>query len=134
MAIPNIPKLKPLENASGGTKNIIKVVLIGVVALLVGVFGLEASSNDFDMGKLLGGSSLSDSKIARDSEGNLMRDKEGKVVTNGGKLTNEYNCDDFKTKKEAQTFFVNAGGTSKDTNGLDGDNDGKACESLPAGK
>ncbi len=35
---------------------------------------------------------------------------------------------------ESQKFFVNAGGKSKDTNRLDGDNDGVACEDLPAGK
>ena len=63
-----------------------------------------------------------------------MRDKLGNVVPNGqagGKYTDEYNCDDFSTQPEAQTFFKNAGGPSKDTNRLDGDNDGKACESLP---
>ncbi len=134
MAIPKIPKLKPLDNASGGTKNVIKAVLIGVVALLLGAFGLEASNNDFDLGKLLSGSSMSESKVARDEKGNVMRDKSGKVVTSGGKLTDEYNCDDFQTQKEAQTFFTNAGGQSKDTNRLDGDKDDEACESLPADK
>ena len=129
-----IPKLKPLENATGSTKKIIKAVLIGAVALLVGAFGLQASDTDFDLGSLMKGESLKDSKVATDASGNQMRDKEGKIVTNGGKRTNEYNCDDFETQKDAQTFFVNAGGKSDDTNGLDGDNDGEACESNPAGK
>jgi hypothetical protein len=62
-----------------------------------------------------------------------MRDKEGNAVQSGGKYTDEYNCADFTTQAEAQKFFVNAGGVSKDMNNLDGDNDGVACESLPKG-
>jgi hypothetical protein len=131
MALPKIPKLKALQNTSGGTKTAVKGILIGALVILLGAFGLEASNTDFDMGKLLSGNSLQDSKVARDASGNVMRDKSGKVVTSGGKYTNEYNCDDFKTLEEAQTFFKNAGGTSKDTNRLDGDKDGNACESLP---
>jgi hypothetical protein len=126
-----IPKLKPLENLSGGTKTAVKGILIGALVILLGAFGLEASNNDFDMGKLMKGEGLQNSKVARDASGNVMRDSTGKVVTNGGKYTNEYNCDDFKTQEDAQTFFRNAGGTSKDTNKLDGDKDGVACESLP---
>ena len=36
-------------------------------------------------------------------------------------------------KDKPDTFFDKAGGVSKDTNRLDGDNDGEACESLPKG-
>ncbi len=97
----------------------------------MGNYRLASTKTDFDMGKILSGKGAQESKVARDQNGNVMRDKEGKVVTSGGKLTNEYNCDDFKTIGEAQKFFTNAGGTSKDTNNLDGDNDGQACESLP---
>ena len=67
----------------------------------------------------------------------IMRDREGNIVpegTAGAKYTDEYNCNDFKTRPEAQKFFVNAGGASHDTNNLDGNNDGEACESLPVGK
>lgn len=66
-----------------------------------------------------------------------MRDRESKIVPtgqSGGKYTNQYNSKDFATQAEAQRFFVNAGGKSKDTNVLDGDNDGMACGSLPKGK
>ncbi len=120
-----IPKFKPLENASEGTKKILKPVLVVVGVLLLGAFGLEVTNNDWDLGKLLSGSSPSEAKV--------MRDKQGNVVTSGGKYTDEYNCDDFSTQIEAQNFFVKAGGTSKDTNRLDGDSDGEACESLPKG-
>jgi energy-coupling factor transporter ATP-binding protein EcfA2 len=39
----------------------------------------------------------------------------------------------FKTQGEAQTFYNNAGGVQYDTNRLDGNKDGEACESLPKG-
>ncbi|MFZ2664539.1 MAG: excalibur calcium-binding domain-containing protein [Patescibacteria group bacterium] len=121
-----IPKLKIFENATEGKKKTFKPILMGVIALLLAAFGLEATNNDWDLGKLLSGSSLSEAKV--------MRDKEGNVVTSGGKYTDEYNCDDFTTQDQAQKFFKNAGGPSIDTNRLDGDNDGVACESLPKGK
>jgi endonuclease YncB( thermonuclease family) len=38
-------------------------------------------------------------------------------------------CGDFATQAGAQTFFVNAG--PGDPHRLDGDNDGRACETLP---
>ncbi|HVF69598.1 MAG TPA: hypothetical protein VNA13_03460 [Xanthomonadales bacterium] len=117
-----IPKIKQLENTSGKSKNVIKAILIGAIALLLGAFGLEAANTDFDMGKLLSGQSLSESKV--------MRDKDGNVVTSGGKYTDEYNCEDFDTQPQAQSFFKKAGGPSEDTNRLDGDNDNEACESL----
>lgn len=53
-----IPKFKPLANASEKTKKFLKPLLIGVGALLLGAFGLEASSTDFDLGKLFSGSTL----------------------------------------------------------------------------
>jgi len=121
-----IPKIKSLENASKGTKKIIKPILIILLAILAGAFGLEATNNDWDLGKLMSGSSFEEAKV--------MRDKEGNVVTSGGKYTDEYNCDDFKTQVEAQKFFDNSGGVSGDTNRLDGDKDGIACESLPKGQ
>jgi hypothetical protein len=63
-----------------------------------------------------------------------MRDKNGNVVpdgTAGAKYTDEYNCADFSTQPESQAFFDKAGGVTKDTNRLDGDKDGVACEDLP---
>lgn len=123
---PVIPKFKPLVNASEGTKKIIKPILIGLLAILAAAFGLEATNNDWDLGKLMSGSTPQEAKV--------MRDKEGNVVTAGGKYTDEYNCADFSTQPEAQKFFDNAGGVSKDTNRLDGDKDAIACEDLPKSK
>lgn len=143
-----IPKFKPMANASEGTKKVVKPILITLLALLAGAFGLEVSNNDWDVGSILSGNSAKDSKVIRDANGNVQRDASGKVLTRirrdkqgnvvadnqaGGKYTDEYNCSDFKTQPEAQSFFAKAGGTSKDTNRLDGDGDGVACESLPKG-
>ena len=125
-----------------------KKVLLGVIVLLLAALGLEIGNKDFDMGSILSGNSMSDSAIVRDSKGNLetdssgnfvtklLRDKLGNVVpegTAGAKYTNEYNCDDFATQAEAQAFFEKSGGVSGDTNRLDGDKNGVACQSLPKG-
>ncbi|MBZ0320254.1 MAG: MBL fold metallo-hydrolase [Anaerolineae bacterium] len=40
-------------------------------------------------------------------------------------------CGNFATHAEAQAFFIAAGGPEEDPHGLDRDNDGIACESLP---
>jgi len=121
-----IPKFKPLANASESSKKVARPILMGVIAILAAAFGLESCNNDWDLGKLMSGSTPTEAKV--------MRDKEGNVVTTGGKATDEYNCADFATQEESQRFFVKAGGPSKDVNGLDGDNNGVACQSLPKEK
>jgi hypothetical protein len=143
-----LPKFKPVANASEGTKKVIKPILIGLLAILAGAFGLEVSNNDWDLGKIAKGSSPSDAKILRDQKGNIRRDANGQIVTRvmrdkngnvvpdgtaGAKYTDEYNCTDFTTQPQAQAFFDKAGGVGHDTNRLDGDKDGTACEDLPKG-
>jgi excalibur calcium-binding domain-containing protein len=143
-----IPKFKPVANASESSKKIIKPILIGLLAILAGAFGLEATNNDWDLGKILKGSSPSDAKILRDEKGNIRRDANGQIITRvtrdkngnvvpdgtaGAKYTDEYNCADFSAQPEAQRFFDKAGGVGHDTNRLDGDKDGVACEDLPKG-
>jgi len=143
-----IPKFKPLANASEGKKKVIKPVLMVVMALLLGAFGLEATNNDWDLTKILTGTPVQDAKILRDENGNLMQDKSGNFVTRvmrdkfgnvvkegstGAKYTDEYNCSDFATQAEAQTFYDKAGGVSGDVNRLDADKDGIPCEDLPKG-
>lgn len=139
--------VKKATDYSGTTQRKTAKGIIGVViVLLLGALGMEVSNNDFDLGSIFSGNSVQDSKIQRDANGNLqtnkdgsfvtklMRDKLGNVVpegTAGAKYTDEYNCDDFKTQDEAQAFFIKAGGVNKDTNRLDGDNNGIACQSLP---
>lgn len=143
-----LPKFKPVANASEGTKKIIKPILIGLLAILAAAFGLEVSNNDWDLGSIFKGSSPSEAKILRDEQGNIRRDANGRIVTRvtrdkngnvvpggtaGAKYTDEYNCSDFSTQPEAQRFFIKAGGVGNDTNRLDGDKDGVACEDLPKG-
>lgn len=125
-----------------------KKILLGVIVVLLGALGFEMSNNDFDLGSILSGNSVKESKVMRDQDGNvtrneygevmtrLMRDKLGNVVpagTAGAKYTDEYNCDDFDTQGGAQAFFEKAGGVTKDTNRLDGNKDGVACQDLPKG-
>ncbi len=115
---------KATDYSGSKSRKIGKGILGVVIIILLAVLGLELSNNDWDLGKLFSGSSWSESKVMRDINGN--------VVTDGsGKPTDEYNCDDFTKQSQAQTFFQNAGGPSTDTNRLDGDKDGIACESLP---
>lgn len=144
-----IPKFKPISDASPGAKKIIRPLLGGLLVILAGAFGLEMKNSDWDLGKMAKGASASDAKILRDKNGNVRRDSLGQIITRvmrdkngnivpegqaGAKYTDEYNCDDFATQPEAQNFFDKAGGLGHDTNGLDGDKDGVACESLPKGK
>ncbi len=128
-----IPKFKPLADASEGTKKIFKPILAVIAVLLLGAFGLEATETDFDLGKLFSGSSLEESKVARDDSGNILYDLDGNVTTDAtkGKKASDYNCDDFTTQPQAQAFFEKVGGTGNDIYRLDGDNNGQACQSLP---
>lgn len=122
--------------------------MLGIGAVLLIALGLEVANTDIDLGNVVETGSISESVIERDAEGNLevaqdgglltrvLRDKEGNIVaegTAGAKYTDEYNCDDFDTQPEAQRFFEKAGGVENDINRLDGNNDGVACQALPAG-
>jgi len=115
------------------TRKISKGIIGVVIVLLLGALGMEVTNNDFDLGKMLGGSSMEESKVARDEEGNVLFDQEGNVTTdqNAGKKASDYNCDDFKSQPQSQRFFSKVGGTKNDLYVLDGDKDGEACESLP---
>lgn len=144
-------KIKDVVNKAtdytGSTKRKVGKGILGVIiVLLLGALGLEVGNKDLDIESVLGGNSVNDSTIIRDENGNLKQDAEGNFITKvirdiegnelpsgstNGKFTDEYNCEDFKTKADAQKFFQNAGGLSSDTNRLDGDKDGEACESLP---
>lgn len=126
----------------------LRMWMLGVGAVLLIALGLETTNTDIDLGTLVETRSVSDSMIERDAEGNLeaaadggfltsiLRDREGNEVpegTPGAKRTDEYNCEDFSTRAEAQIFFDNAGGIAGDVNRLDGNKDGVPCQSLPAG-
>lgn len=105
----------------------LRIWMIGIMLLLFVGLGLEVSNTDYDLGKMMETKSLSESKVLRDKEGNVVTD------ASQGKATDEYNCEDFGTQPQAQNFFEKAGGVSEDTNRLDGNKDGIACQSLPKG-
>jgi ABC-type multidrug transport system fused ATPase/permease subunit len=113
-----------------------RIALVIIFITLLAALGLEASKNDYDVGKLWQTKSLDQSKVSRDAQGNILYDKFGNATTDKtqGKMADDYNCDDFSTQPEAQSFFQKVGGTAHDLNRLDGDKDGVACESLPKGK
>lgn len=117
-----IPKIKALANADGKTKNILKVVFGGLIVILLGAFGLEATNNDWDLGKLLSGSTMEEAKIKRDANGNFLLESCKSDI---------YNCASFTTQADAQEVLDKCGGAGYDINNLDGDKDGIACESLP---
>lgn len=112
-----------------------RLFLGAIFLVLVAAFGLEVTENDLDLGTLVETGSIQESKIVRDEDGNFLFDKFGEITTDSslGKMADDYNCDDFDTRPEAQTFFEKVGGTDNDLNRLDGDKDGEACESLPVG-
>lgn len=113
----------------------LRIGLAIAFVLLLGAFGLEVSQNDWDLGKLWETKSFQESKIVRDESGNVLFDKFGEITTDSskGKKADDYNCADFSTQPEAQSFFIKVGGVGNDVNRLDGNKDGDACESLPQG-
>jgi flagellar basal body-associated protein FliL len=112
-----------------------KIWLAVIFVILLGALGMEATNTDFDLGTLMETRSFEESKVQRDDSGNVLYNKLGEITTNAteGKTADAYNCADFTTQGEAQTFFEKVGGTGNDVNRLDGDKDGEACESLPKG-
>lgn len=113
----------------------LRIALVVAFIALLAALGLEASKNDWDLGKLIQTRSFQESKVSRDTKGNVLFDKLGNITTDNskGKKSDDYNCDDFSTQAEAQVFFEKVGGIGNDVNRLDGDKDGIACESLPKG-
>ncbi len=109
-------------------------VFLAIALIALGAaFGLEASKSDYDLGTLMKTKSFQESKVSRDTLGNILYDKTGEITTDlsKGKKADDYNCSDFSTQPEAQSFYLRVGGKGNDVNRLDGNKDGEACESLP---
>ena len=98
-------------------------IMIGTLVVLFAALGLEVSETDFDLGKMIETGSISESRIQRTDDGNLiMGSMCGDAV---------YNCDDFRSQEEAQEVFEYCKfGDGNDPHRLDGDKDGVACEAL----
>lgn len=106
-----------------------KVVLGATIALLLGVFGMEATNHDYDVAKLAKTKSFAASKIERDpATGNLIN-----VDAFCNAQQADYNCSDFKTQPEAQSVYDRCKtlGKNMDVYGLDGNKNGLVCEALP---
>lgn len=100
--------------------------MLGIGAVLLIALGLEATSTDVDLGKLIDTGSLSESMIKRDSN--------GKALYGATCEENVYNCSNFKTQPEAQEVYDTCTNPdNRDRHGLDRDGDSIACQSLPAG-
>ncbi|HIP49899.1 MAG TPA: hypothetical protein EYG99_00435 [Candidatus Pacebacteria bacterium] len=99
--------------------------LIAIIALLAAL-GLEATENDWDLGKVIETGSMSEAKIQRDDGGNLII---GAMCNPDD--TFDYNCDDFSTQEEAQSVYDKCFQNGLDVHGLDGNGDGVACQNLP---
>ncbi len=113
-----------------------RIALVVAFIALATALGLEVAQTDWDLGQLWETGSFQEAKVQRDESGNVLYDAFGNVTTDSsaGKPADEYNCSDFETQPQAQAFFEKLGGTSNDIHRLDGDKDGVACESLPAGQ
>ena len=105
-----------------------KKILLGVFILLLGALGLEATNNDYSLESLLAGESLSESKIIRDENGNINFDDP--LTVSAYCESDTKNCADFDSQEQAQTIFEQCGGLGSDAHGLDGNNNGVACEAL----
>lgn len=109
-----------------------KVAVGAMIALLLVAFGMEAKGTDYDMGKLIETKSFAKAKIERDPTTG--------AITNADAFCSaqeiDYNCQDFKTQKEANDLYqkCKSAGKNMDVYGLDGDKDGKVCEALPIGR
>ena len=53
------------------------------------------------------------------------------LIGPGSAAAQDRDCGDFSSQAAAQAFYVATGGPAADPHGLDGDNDGVACETLP---
>ena len=100
--------------------------MLGIGILLLAALGMEATSTDVDLGKLIDTGSVSESMVDRDAEGNAIY---GAMCEE-----NVYNCSSFRTQPEAQEVYDTCStADNRDRHGLDRDGDGVACQGLPSG-
>lgn len=99
--------------------------ILGGMFVLIAALGLEVAEKDLNLNTLAETGSIEQAMIKRDEQGNITNLQQICDATDYN-----YNCDDFKTQKEANDV---ASACEFDVYGLDGDNDGIVCEALPAG-
>jgi len=142
--------MKKKMNEMRGNKNVRLVVILVLIAVLAAVWftsdnkavkttalvagglavtagALEVADTDLDLKTLFETGSIKESLLARDADGNLANI--GMICDAQEANYSDLNCDDFLTQGEAQKVYEQCG---SDINRLDGNNDGVACQSLPA--
>ncbi|MDQ2072380.1 excalibur calcium-binding domain-containing protein [Haloarcula sp. H-GB4] len=110
-------KISTAEDPVAG--GIVFVVLLVVLGGIVGAIGLVPP---LDTGDVLDSEDTEPSPTPEPSA--IKTD-----TTNAGAsgYSGDYDCDDFSSQSAAQDVYEESGGA----HGLDGDDDGKACENLP---
>ena len=111
-----------------------RIFIIGLIIVVLAAVGFELFDYDLDLGKLWETGSLQESRV---------QTKNG-VKLIGSCVTNDLNCDNFKTQEEAQALYDKCAEEIKSYNshlegkdvksldiyGLDRDKDGIVCEAL----
>ena len=112
-----------------------KGLLLVLIVVALGAFGLEVANYDIDLQRLRDTGSVQESRVEH---------KNGLSIFGSTCISDNLNCANFTTQAEAQTKYEacaeqiaadNAGSDkekvkSLDIYGLDGDNDGTVCEHL----
>lgn len=111
-----------------------KNILLGTGIVAAWALGIQMMDYDLDLSTLWDTGSIEDSRV---------ENKNG-VKLIGKCLSDNLNCSNFDTQPEAQTLYEDCAeqiiannkwiDTKIDVYGLDGDNDGVVCESLPKGE
>ncbi|ATU05757.1 hypothetical protein BKN14_04970 [Candidatus Gracilibacteria bacterium HOT-871] len=112
-----------------------------IFVLLAVALGLEGFNYDVDLGKLWQTGNYKESRVES------VKDKNGNTIRLIGECVKaDVNCNNFKTRGEAQKVYDNCMAEIQKNNptitdpkkldiyGLDRDKDGLACENLPKGK
>jgi hypothetical protein len=108
-------------------KNYDSLNVTGKPGDFVVVYNLDTAGNVFSIDASLG--SGGSTSASRNSANAVSTKSSGSNSTNSGATVH---CRDFTTQADAQAYFDSHGGDSNAaTAGLDGDHDGKACETLP---
>lgn len=111
-----------------------KNILLGTWIVAAGALGVQMMDYDLDLWTLRDTGSIEDSRV----------ESKNWVKLIGKCLSDNLNCSNFNTQSEAQALYEDCAeqiiannkwiDTTIDVYGLDGDNDGVVCESLPKGE
>ncbi|MBT3985174.1 hypothetical protein HOD38_00130 [archaeon] len=101
-----------------------------IILFLIGLLVVSGCSEN-KCGKLSLCSNDNKEEIVKELNEELLTDKVDDGTPPIPCKVNTFNCADFETQAEAQEMMEYCGGAENDVHYLDGDDDGKACETLP---